>query len=155
VIDRRSDARTAGLAYLGIILLGPFTLIYIPQTVFASDDAGVLARSLVAHAGLMRLGIYCDMLAGVLLLGVGYALYRLFKSVAPEVSLMPLVLGGIIVVPMEFLNELNQFAALTFAQDRLHAMAAGAFLQSAFTAAVSASTEAFASPNSIAVFGSS
>jgi hypothetical protein len=114
--ELRANARMAGLAYLGIIVLGPLSLIYIPNVVLSSDDPHELARSIALHEGLMRLGIFSDMLAGVLLLGVGYALYRLFKTVAPELALMPLILGGIVVVPIEFVNELNEFGALTCAQ---------------------------------------
>jgi hypothetical protein len=116
MIDLRANARVAGLAYLGIIVLGPLTLIYIPNIVFASDDPSVLARSIATHAGLVRLGIFCDMLTGVVLLAVGYALYLLFKPVAPELALMPLVLGGIIVVPMQLMNAISEFAALSCAQ---------------------------------------
>ena len=108
-------ARIAGAVYLVSILIGPLSLIYVPSVLFVSGNAPATASNIRAHEMLLRFGIAGDLLNGVLFLFVVLALYQLFEGVDRKLSIVMVILGGLMVTPIFFLNSLNWFAALTLA----------------------------------------
>jgi hypothetical protein len=108
----RNQGRVAGFVYLLLALIGPFRLIYIPSTLFVSGNATATANNIAAHELLFRLGIVSDLLTGCLGLVVGLALYRLLKGVDQNLAALMVILGGLMVTPIYFLNTLNDAAAL-------------------------------------------
>jgi hypothetical protein len=117
------NARVAGLLYLLLTLVGPFRLIYIPNTLFVDGNAAATASNIASHAWLFRLGIAGDVFTGAISLFLTVALYRLFKDVNKHLALLMLVLG-LMDTPLYFFNVLNDSAALILVQ--------GADLLSAF-----------------------
>jgi hypothetical protein len=105
-------ARVAGALYLLAILVGPFSLIYIPTVLFVSGDATATAHNILTHEMLFRLGIVGDLLAGVSILVLTLALYQLLKGVDRGYAVLMVILGGLMVTPIFFLNALNWVAAL-------------------------------------------
>jgi hypothetical protein len=105
-------ARVAGALYLLAILVGPFSLIYIPTVLFVSGDATATAHNILTHEMLFRLGIVGDLLAGVSILFLTLALYQLLKGVDRGYAVLMVILGGLMVAPIFFLNALNWVAAL-------------------------------------------
>jgi hypothetical protein len=77
----RTRARIAGLVYLAVAMVAPVRLMIIPSRLFAGTDPATAARNIVAHETLFRIGIACDLVNGVLVLGLTWALYRLFADV--------------------------------------------------------------------------
>jgi hypothetical protein len=67
-------ARIAGLLYLSLMILGPLSLIYIPNTLIVSGDAAATAHNIAAHETLFRLGIVCDLAGGTMLIFFALAL---------------------------------------------------------------------------------
>lgn len=108
-------ARTAGAVYLLAILSGPFSLLYIPSVFVVSGNAAASADNIRAHELLFRFGIAGDLLNGVLILAVTLALYRLFEAVDRKLAALLVILGGLMVTPIFFLNSLNWIAALSLA----------------------------------------
>ncbi|HEY5095890.1 MAG TPA: DUF4386 domain-containing protein [Candidatus Eremiobacteraceae bacterium] len=106
-------ARIAGVLYLLLIAIGPFSLIYVPNTIIVSDNAAATAAHILAHETVFRLGILGDLVSGTVFLFLVFALYRLFKSVDQDLAAMLVVLGGLMQTPIYFLNSLNWIAALT------------------------------------------
>jgi hypothetical protein len=106
------DARVAGFLYLLLTLLGLFALEYVPSALFVTGNAAATAHNIVTHEMLFRLAIVSELAAIVLELFVALALYRLFKSVDRTQALLLVILGGLIPVPLYFLNALNYVAAL-------------------------------------------
>ena len=105
-------ARIAGALYLLAILVGPFSLIYVPNTLLRSDDPLVTARDILAHEMLFRLAIVGDLLIGIIFLFVVLALYRLLKEVDQNLAVLMVILGGIMQTLIFVLNALNWVAAL-------------------------------------------
>ena len=105
-------ARVAGALYLLAIVVGPFSLIYIPTVLFVSGDATATAHNVLTHEMLFRLGIVGDLLAGVSILFLTLALYQLLKGVDRGYAFLMVILGGLMVTPIFFLNALNWVAAL-------------------------------------------
>jgi hypothetical protein len=108
-------ARTAGAVYLLETVSGPFSLIYVPSTVVVSGNAAATAANLLAHETLVRFAMLGDLWSGVISIVLMLALYRLLGAVDHEQAVLMVVLGGVVVAPIFFLNSLNWFAALTLA----------------------------------------
>lgn len=105
-------ARQAGLLYLPTVVLAPFTLLYIPSTLFVRGDATATANNIAAHETLFRLGIVTDLFSAVLWLFIILALYRLLKGVDETYAVVMAVLGGVMVTLVNFVVSLNNVAAL-------------------------------------------
>jgi uncharacterized protein DUF4386 len=110
------NARVAGGLYLLLSLAAPVRLLYIPGTLFVSGDATATAANIVAHESLFRLGILCDLFCGVILIFLVLALYRLFEGVDRKQAVLMVVLGGVMPATIDFLNVLNDAAALMLAR---------------------------------------
>jgi Domain of unknown function (DUF4386) len=84
----RVYARWAGALALVLVVLGPFSMMYVPSALFVPGDAAATAQKILASEGLFRLGILSDLaicLTEVVLLTV---LYALMKPVSPVLALM-------------------------------------------------------------------
>lgn len=110
------QARIAGFLFLLLIVVAPIRLIFIPTTLFVSGDAGATLANIAAHETLFRIGIFSDLLAGVLTLFVTLALYRLFANVERRLAVMVVILGGIFPTAIYFFNILNDAAVLLIAR---------------------------------------
>jgi len=108
-------ARVAGALYL-TLLFAPLRLIYIPSTLFVHGDATATANNIAAHELLFRLGIVADLFTGTMAIFVVLAFYRLFKGVDQNLAGLVVILGGLMVAPIYFLNTLNDAAALLLAR---------------------------------------
>lgn len=108
------NARVAGLLYLTLVI-APLRLIYIPSKLIVSGNAAATAATaanIAAHQTLFRLGILTDLFTAVMGIFLTLALYRLFKDVDQFLAAMMVVLGGLMVTPIYFLNTLNDAATL-------------------------------------------
>ena len=112
----RTQSRIAGLYYLLLVFAAPIRLMVIPSTVIVSGNASATAANLVAHEGLFRLGMACDLACAVLLLFISLALYRLFKEVDPSLAALMVLLGGVLPSAIDCFNLMNDAGALAFAK---------------------------------------
>lgn len=108
----KNPGRVAGLLYLLTAILGPFTLIYIPNTLFVHGNATATADNIAAHETLFSLGIVIDLFSGILWIFIILALYRLLKGVNQNLAVLMAVLGGVMVTLINFLITLNNAAVL-------------------------------------------
>ena len=108
------NARVAGFLYLLIAITAPLRLLYIPSTLIVRGDATATANNIASHESLFRLGIVSDLLTGTIAIFLVLALYRLFKGVDQYLAVLMVILGGLMVTPIYFLNTLNDAAALMF-----------------------------------------
>jgi hypothetical protein len=106
------NVRVAGFLYLLLTLAAPVRLIYIPSTLFVRLNATATANNIAAHESLFRLGIVSDLFCGIILISLLLALYRLFKEVDQNQAVLMVVLGGLMPATIDFLNVLNDAAAL-------------------------------------------
>ena len=107
-----NPGRVAGFLYLLLVVTAPLRLMYIPSTLFVRGDATATANNIAAHEWLFRMGIVADLLTGTIAIFVVLALYRLLKEVDQYLAALMVILGGLMVVPIYFLNTLNDAAAL-------------------------------------------
>jgi hypothetical protein len=106
-------ARVAGSIYLLEVLTGPFSLIYVPTVLIVTGNAAATAANILAHETMFRFAILAELFGGVVTIFLTLALYRLFKDVDHHLAVLMVILGGVVVAPIFFLNSLNWFAALT------------------------------------------
>jgi Domain of unknown function (DUF4386) len=109
-------ARVAGAIYLLLVFTAPLRLIYIPSALFVRGNATATADNIAAHELLFRLGIVGDLLTGTIAIFLVLALYRLLKEVDRNHAALMVILGGLMVAPIYFLNALNDVAALLLAR---------------------------------------
>ena len=107
-----NPGRVAGFLYLILVVTAPLRLMYIPSTLFVRGDATATANNIAAHEWLFRMGIVADLLTGTIAIFVVLALYRLLKEVDQYLAALMVILGGLMVVPIYFLNTLNDAATL-------------------------------------------
>jgi hypothetical protein len=129
---KKNIARMAGLLYLVPMLVGPFSLLYVPTTLIVPGDAATTASNIMASEGLFRMGLAGEaviFLVEVVLTGL---LYVLLKSVSETLSLvaafsrlsMAVVQGVNVLVGFTALLLLSGAGYLTvFGPEQLHALA--------------------------------
>jgi hypothetical protein len=105
-------ARIAGFVYLLCVLVAPYRLIYVPNALFVTGNAAATAANIAAHEMLFRLGIFSDLLTGVIQIFLALALYRLFEEVNRRQAVLMVILGGVMISAIYFFNVINDAAAL-------------------------------------------
>lgn len=109
------NARVAGILYIIVSVIGFVRLGYIPKALFVHGNPAATANNIAAHESLFRLGLFSELLGGVLWLLVPLALYRLLKGVDGDLAILMVILGSLMQVPLFFVNVVTDAAALLFA----------------------------------------
>ncbi len=110
-----TKARIAGSLYILASLIGYLRLIYIPSTLVVSGNAAATASNIAAHETLFRWGIVTLLIASVLFVFVTLALYQLLERVDKNLAILMVILGGLLVTPLFFVNAVTDAGALYFA----------------------------------------
>lgn len=108
-------ARVAGLLYLGVTVVGVFSLLYIPGLIYVPGDAAATAHNIASHEALFRTNIFLEIWCATLEIFLVLALYRLLAVVDGSLAMVMLVLG-LMDAPIFFANSLNDVGALLFAR---------------------------------------
>jgi hypothetical protein len=107
----QNPGRFAGLLYLLTSIFGVFAMVYVPNQLIVHGNAAATATNIAASETLFRLGIAAQLVSQAGFIFVALALYDLFKGVHQRHA--AIMMGLIVIsVPIVFLNELNQLAAL-------------------------------------------
>jgi uncharacterized protein DUF4386 len=109
-------ARVAGLLYIVASAVGYLRLIYISSALIVTGNAAATASNIAAHETLFRWGIVSYLLASVLFLFVTFALYQLLEGVDRGLAIVMVILGGLMVTPLFFVNAITDAGALMFAR---------------------------------------
>ena len=107
----KKTTRIAGLLYLVLAVIFPFSLIYVPSTLFVFGDATATANNIRASELLFRAGIGSGLIANVLFVFLVLALYRLLNEVSRKQAVLMVILV-VLAVSAAFGNSFNQIAAL-------------------------------------------
>jgi hypothetical protein len=110
-----NPGRVAGFLYL-LLGFSVFRPIYVERALIVRNSALATAQNIATHESLFRLGIVCDLLAGLSCLIVALALYRVLKRVDRGLAILMVLLGGCMPLVIDFLNSLNDVAALLLAR---------------------------------------
>jgi len=110
------NARVAGLLYILASVVGVVRLLYIPSALIVHGNAAATVNNIAAHELLFRLSIVSYLLSSVLFTFLTLALYRLFKGVDLGLAVLMVILGGLMPVPIFFVNSVTDVAVLLFAR---------------------------------------
>lgn len=102
-VSNKKLARIAGLIYLGVVLTGIFTLMYVPSKLFVSDNPSVTYQNISSSETLFRFGIVTGLLCYTFFLFLPLVLYKLLKPVHENYAKLMVVLA-LMSVPIFFLK---------------------------------------------------
>jgi len=124
-------ARIAGILTLLIVVLGPFSMIYVPTTLVVPGNAAATANRIMASEGLFRLGMASDSIVFLIEIVLTVLLYVLLKPVNKTLSLVA-AFSRLAMTIIQGINLLNHFFVLlllsgtgyltVFAPDQIHAL---------------------------------
>jgi len=110
--SNKRTARIAGLLYLGVVLTGIFSLMYVPSTLIVEDNASLTFQNITSQESLFKLWIVSGLLCYTFFLFLPLVLYKLLKPVNENYAKL-MVLLAVISVPIFFLNAQNLFNVLS------------------------------------------
>ncbi|WP_298311882.1 DUF4386 domain-containing protein [Propionivibrio sp.] len=108
----KSHARHAGLLYLSLALIAPFSLSYVPSVLSAAG--GVSAATISKHQMLLQFSVTSELVYQLLEIYIVLSLYALFRGVDRRLALQMLILG-LLPIPIVFLNELTAIGSMMVA----------------------------------------
>lgn len=117
-------ARTAGLYYLVVAVLGGWAHGYVRGEVYVAGDATTTAQNVIENTSLVRMGFVADLVQATLMLFVVMALYRLLQHVNKNVA-RAMVMFVVVSVAITCLNMVFQLGAVLVADDPGYASAFG------------------------------
>lgn len=101
-LSNKKMARIAGLIYLGVVLTGIFSLMYMPSKLIVPGNSSSTFQNIVASEPLFRLWIVTGLLCYTFFLFLPLVLYKLLKPVNENHTKL-MVLLAVISVPLFFL----------------------------------------------------
>ncbi len=104
-------ARVAGFLVILLVLLGPFSQLYVPSTLIVPGDATATADNIRASGWVLRLGIVSDSLIFLIEIGVTVLLYVLLRPVSRTLSLVA-AFARLATAIIQGINLLTYFIAL-------------------------------------------
>src|SRR5437667_645885 len=107
----KKAARIAGAIYLSLVLVAPFSMLYVPGKLSVRGNAAATADNILAHETLFRLSIFGDLIGHVIFICLAIALYRLLSNVNKTWALL-MVAFVLVSAAVGFLNALNNIAAV-------------------------------------------
>ncbi|MBA3705207.1 MAG: DUF4386 domain-containing protein [Bacteroidetes bacterium] len=119
MIEKNKISRIAGFLYLGVVLTGIFSLIYVPSKLIVSENASLTFNNLASSELLFRFGIVSGLLCYIFFLFLSIVLYKLLRQVHENIAKL-MVLLAIISVPMFFINVQNEFTMLSLIKNSNH-----------------------------------
>ena len=107
----RKTARIAGILYLLIAFIAPFSMLYIPSILIVPGDAAATANHIMASEGLLRIGITSDALVFLIEIILTTLLYVLLCPVSKTLSLVA-AFSRLAMTIIQGINLLNYFFVL-------------------------------------------
>jgi Domain of unknown function (DUF4386) len=107
---------------------------YVGPTLMVRDDAAATIHNIATHELLFRFGMVSDLIAGLGCLLAALALYELLKGVDRKLGVLMVLLGGLMPCVLDFINVLNDAAAVVIARGEPFASLFGKPQQAALVA---------------------
>lgn len=110
-LSQRKAVTILRILYPIWMIVGIFSIIYVPTTLIVTEDAATTAGNILANESLFSMGIAGSLITQLIQIAAVLVLYKLFKPVDENhASLM--VIFALVGVPIAMLNTLNRIAAL-------------------------------------------
>lgn len=106
-MNRLSTITTLRILYPFWVLIGIFSIIYVPSTLIESGDAIATTQHISNNTILFRFGIAGSLITQLLFVIIPLLLYRLLEAVNKNAAILMVVLA-LISVPITMFNEANK-----------------------------------------------
>ncbi len=117
-------ARLAGVLYLLVGIFGGFAEGFVDPKMYVAGNAAATAGNMVAHAGMVRLGVVSHLLDGTFFVLLALTLYSLLEHARQSVARAMLVLVAL-ATGIICLNAVFELEGLRVATDSSYALALG------------------------------
>ena len=114
--SRKKIARIAGFLYLGVVITGIFTLMYVPKKLIVPDNSILTYQNIISFQQLFKFGIIGGLLCYTFFLFLPIVLYKLLNPVNEYFAKIMVLLASLS-VPIFFLNVQNEFTILSLIND--------------------------------------
>jgi Domain of unknown function (DUF4386) len=114
--EENKISRLAGLLYLIVVVMGLFSLLYVPSHITVSGDPAATINNIKGSQSLFRLGIASFMIMQVAFLLLPLVLFRLFRSVNQTASVLMVALA-VVSVPITQVSLARRLDALSLLTD--------------------------------------
>jgi Domain of unknown function (DUF4386) len=111
-MSNKKKARIAGFLYLGLVLTGIFSLMYIPSKFFVTGDSTATFNNIASAQLLFRYGIVASVVSYIFFLFLPLALYKLLSPVDANYAKLMVILA-LISIPISFINLQNMISILS------------------------------------------
>ena len=81
-------ARIAGVLFLALLVMGPFSMLYVPGEIVVTGDAGATAANLRAYGDLLRAAVGVDVVIMLIEVAMPVLLFVLLRPVSRTVALV-------------------------------------------------------------------
>lgn len=115
-MQTRKLARISGLLYLGVILTGLVSLMYVPNKLIVWNNASLTFQNITTNESLFRLGILSGLACYLFFLVLSLVLYKLLKPVNESFAKL-MVLFVVLGVSIFFINVQNELTVLSLVTD--------------------------------------
>jgi len=123
--SNKKTARIAGLLYLGVVITGIFSLLYVPGKLIVWKNTTLTYQNIASSDSLFRVWIVSGLLCYTFFLFLPLVLYKLLKPIDENHAKL-MVLLAVLSVPVFFLNVQNLFT--------VHSLVSGISNQFGFSA---------------------
>ncbi len=110
--QHEKTAMAAGLLYVGVVITGIFSLMYVPSKLIVWDNAAITTTNITSDETLFRLGIASGVLCYLFFLFLPLVLYRLLRQLNQSYAKLMVILA-FISVPLFFANIQNELTVLS------------------------------------------
>ncbi|MGD2033612.1 MAG: DUF4386 domain-containing protein [Bacteroidales bacterium] len=127
----KKTARITGILLLIMVIVGPFSMMYVPSQIIVPGDAAATVQNIMDSGSLFNMGIVGHLIILLADLGVAVLLYVLLKPVSRILALVAASLR-MIMVAMRGINLVNYFIVIlllngsvspaNLGTDQLHAL---------------------------------
>lgn len=108
----KKTAHLAGFLYFLVVVMGIFSLMYVPSQLIVWDNPAVTVENIRTSEFLFRLEILSGLLCYFFFLLLPFVLYQLFKKVNKTYAVLMVVLA-VVSVPISYGNFVNKFDVLS------------------------------------------
>lgn len=117
LLNRRKNARLAGLLYLVVGLLGFYGLMYVSSKTIVKNDPAATLRNILQNEALYRSGIGVHIICAAIFLLLAFVFYQLFIDVSSFYTRL-LVALIVVQVPIVFVIESFKLSAVTIIKEQ-------------------------------------
>jgi hypothetical protein len=106
-LSQNNTTKALRILYPIWVLIGIFSIIYVPSTLIEYSDATATAQNILDHTLLYRLGIAGSLITQLLFIIIPLLLYKLLESVDKNVAVL-MVVFALVSIPITMFNETNK-----------------------------------------------